>query len=481
MRTSSVPSRRLSKSGMAIRWVLAAAAFTVTVVVADSHVSRAADPAPTPSDRERIKQLEDTVNSLKKDTRQVEATLEGQKPLVGWTPGDGFNLTSADGKTYKLKLGGYTQLDGRYFINDRADALTNQFVFRRARLDFSGTVFRYFDFRVLPDFAGSQVILFDAYVDANYIPEAKLRVGKFKPPVGLERLQGAPYTLFIERGQPTNLVPNRDFGVQLFGDLLNGALSYQVAVLNGAPDNSNPAVGDVNDDKDFAGRIFAQPFKDLSIDALKGLGIGFSGTFGRQRGNTGTPDLPTLKTFGQGTFFQYKGAVAATMTAPAQGPTLAFGQRDRWSPQAYYYVGPFGLLAEYVNSTQSVRRDNNSGRVSNDAWQVAASFVLTGEAASYKGVTPAEPFDPFTGKWGAWEVAARYGQLHVDSDAFSQNFADPRVSARRDKEWVVGLNWYLNKNIKFMLDYAQSDFRGGFGAGDRPTESAIEGRVQLLL
>jgi phosphate-selective porin OprO/OprP len=35
-----------------------------------------------------------------------------------------------------------------------------------------------------------------------------------KPPVGLERLQSGADIRFIERGLPTNLVPNRDLGVQ---------------------------------------------------------------------------------------------------------------------------------------------------------------------------------------------------------------------------------------------------------------------------
>ncbi len=430
--------------------------------------------APPPSDVERrIKELEDTVNRLKKDERQLEVNAESQKPLAGWL--DGFNLASQDG-SYKLRIGAYTQADGRFFIDDTADKNVSQFVFRRARIDLQGTVFKNFDFRILPDFAGSQVILFDAYVDANYIPQAKVRIGKFKPPVGLERLQSATSLMFIERGQPTNLVPNRDFGAQLFGDLVNGALSYQLSIINGAPDNSNPSVGDTNDDKDFAGRIFAQPFKDTAVDALKGFGIGFAGTYGRQRGSTSTPDLPTFKTFGQSTFFAYKGADTGETN-----PTIAFGQRERYSPQLSYYLGPFGFLGEYVSSAQTVRRDANSQRLENDAWQIAGSYVLTGETGSYKGVAPAQPFNPFTGKWGAFEVATRYGQLEVDPDAFSGGFADPQASARRAKEWVLGLNWYLNKNIKLVLNYANTDFRGGAAGGDRQTEKAIETRVQLVL
>src|SRR5262249_54429709 len=149
--------------------------------------------------------------------------------------------------------------------------------------------------------------------------------------------------------------------------------------------------------------------------------------------------------------------VAATATSPAQGPTIAFGQRERYAPQFYYYVGPAGVLGEYVIAKQAVRRDANSEMLSHDAWQVSASYVVTGEAASYAGVVPAQPFNPFKGTWGAFEVAGRYGQLEVDSHAFAHGFADPKGAARRDKEWVIGANWYLNKNIKLMLNYANSD------------------------
>jgi phosphate-selective porin OprO/OprP len=474
MRTASLPSHGLARYSATIRWVVAIAAL-VSLTVSTPHRSWAEDQAQVVDHEKRIKELEDTIKQLKKDERQVEVNLENQKPLAGWS--DGFSLASQDGK-YKLKIGGYTQADGRFFIDDRSNVLTNQFVFRRARIDLQGTVFKYFDFRILPDFAPSTPILFDAYVDANFIPEAKIRVGKFKPPVGLERLQSATNTLFIERAQPTNLVPNRDFGAQWFGDLLSGALSYQLAIVNGAPDNSNPAVGDNNDDKDFDGRIFAVPFKNTSVDRLKGLGFGTAFSYGRQRGTTSTPDLPTFKTFGQATFFQYKDADSGK-----NNPTIAFGQRERYAPQFNYYVGPFGLQGEYVISKQAVRRNANPETLSDDAWQVSASYVVTGEAASYGAVMPAQPFDPFARKWGALEVAGRYGQLEVDTDAFSKanGFADPTSSARRDKEWVLGINWYLNKNIRFTLDYAHSDFSGGAKTGDRPTESAIESRVQLVL
>src|SRR4029077_17179777 len=102
-------------------------------------------------------------------------------------------------------------------------------------------------------------------------------------------------------------------------------------------------------------------------------------------------------TFGQATFFQYSGATAAGVT-PAKTAVFAKGGHTRYSPQFYEYWGPFGLLGEYVISEQAVGRNtlDANGKVtsvseatlSNDAWQIAASWVITGEAASYKGVMP---------------------------------------------------------------------------------------------
>jgi phosphate-selective porin OprO and OprP len=482
MRTSTVWNVRRRRSG--IRWVILGAALTALVGGLPPAI-RAEEPPPDAADHERrIKELEDTIKQLKKDERQLEVNVENQKPLAGWS--DGFNLASPDGN-YKLRIRSYTQLDGRFFIDDRTNTETNQFIFRRARIDLSGTVAKYFDFKIMPDFAPSTPILFDAYVDANFTPMAEVRVGKFKPPVGLERLESATSLQFIERGQATNLVPNRDYGGQLFGNLLRGAFSYQLAIVNGVADGVNPSnPGDTNDDKDFAGRIFILPFKDTSIDLLKGLGLGVAGSFGHEAGTQSTPDLPTFKTFGQNTFFQYNGIVAANPNATppvtAQGATVAHGDHTRYNPQIYYYWQQVGLLAEYVNSTEAVKRDAATATLSDDAWTIGATYVLTGENASYRGVTPAHPFDPYAGTWGAVEVGGRYGQLEVDPDSFKNNFANPNTSARRDKEWVLGVNWYLNKNVKFVLNYAQSDFRGGArNGGDRPTEKALVGRVQLEL
>jgi phosphate-selective porin OprO/OprP len=149
------------------------------------------------------------------------------------------------------------------------------------------------------------------------------------------------------------------------------------------------------------------------------------------------------------------------------------------SPQGYAYVGPVGVLAEYVASTQRVRL----GAVEDDltiwSWQIAGSVVLTGEKASFKGVTPARPVG--RGGFGAVEIAGRYGELNPEADALAGGFADRTKSADRAQAWAVGANYHASRNVKVQLNFERTTFTGGGKEGDRPDESAFLTRLQLVL
>src|SRR5262249_14814425 len=155
-----------------------------------------------------------------------------------------FFLQSPDGNN-KINVGGYVHFDGRYFLNSK-DSGVSQFLFRRARLDLRGKFLKYFEFRFLPDFAGGQGVIQDAYLHVNYVPWARIQAGKYKVPVGLERLQSANAIMFIERAQPTGLVPNRDLGFMLWGQPFYGALEYEFGIFDGTVDG-----GSDNNDADF--------------------------------------------------------------------------------------------------------------------------------------------------------------------------------------------------------------------------------------
>ncbi|HEV8713002.1 MAG TPA: porin [Candidatus Binatia bacterium] len=421
---------------------------------------------------DRVEAIDQKVHILERrwELEQEAAAAKAKEAPIFGAGKEGFFLRSADGN-FQLRIRGYLQADGRVFADDQEHVGTDTFLLRRVRPIFEGTVFKNFDFRLMPDFGGGTTVIQDAYVDARFWPQAKLRVGKYKPPLGLERLQSGSELLFVERGLPTNLVPNRDIGAQLHGDLLDGSFTYALGAFNGVPDLGN-GDGDTNDDKDFVGRAFVHPFKNTTIKPLQGLGIGFAGSYGKHSGTAASPNLPSYRTQGQLTFFKYRsdGTVAGT--------TVADGHETRYSPQGYYYWGPFGLLWEYVWTLQKVKRNTARATLDNDAWQVALSYVLTGENASYRSVSPARPFDLTKGTWGAFEIAARYGELHVDKDTFPV-FANPAGAARVAESWGIGLNWYLNRNFKFQLNYEQTDFTGGGAQGERPKEHAVLSRFQI--
>ena len=114
----------------------------------------------------------------------------------------------------------------------------------------------------------------------------------------------------------------------------------------------------------------------------------------------------------------------------------------------------------------------------NKAWQVQASYVVTGEDNTFQSVKPRENFDPRNGKWGALQLAARLTGLDIDDDTFL--FLDPASSVTRATTWTVGANWFLNRYTRIMADYEETYFDGGAANGeDRRTEKVFSTRFQL--
>lgn len=374
----------------------------------------------------------------------------------------GLSYRSFDGST-ELHLAGYAQSDVRAFGGVHPNP-PDSFLFRRVRPELRGTLFRRFDFRVLPDFASGSLVLFDAFVDTHF-PRFTIRAGKFRAPLGLEALQSAPDLMFIERGLPTGIGPNRDWGLQVSGELAKQRVSAALGVFQGASDSVLIDAGN-NTGVDVGARVFATPWRIAQNNrlqrALGGLGFGIGVTAGEHRG----PTLGFYRTFGQSTFFSY-----------AQGAALA-GVRVRYSPQAYYYARRFGLLTEYIRSTQMMARNGVETNVSNSAWQVAGSWVLTGEAKSYRGVDPRRPVFPRHGR-GAVEVVARIGGMHLDRVMQERGLASSKTPSTAAREWVVGANWYLTRNVRAGFNYAHTSFASLPGVAPRPTEHAVLGRIQI--
>lgn len=376
---------------------------------------------------------------------------------------DGFAFESGNGD-FRLQIGLLAHIDGRFALDDSASQVTDTFAIRRARPYLRGRLARRFEFYLNPDFAGSSLAVHDAYVDTVFSPAFRLRAGKSKAPFGMERLHSASNLLFLERALPTALVPNRDVGYQVLGDLKGGIVSYSAGIGNGVADGGSADL-DTNDGKDVAARIIVRPFRRLQGHPLAGLNFALSGS----TGTAGT--LPTLRTTTlQQTYFSYAGG---------QTPAVSDGKRTRFSPQIWYFNGPFGGWAEYVRTETPVRRGEDAADIVKQAWQVAGGWVLSGENAtdSGSGVRPRNNFDFANGHWGAFQIAARYQALEIDEQAFTLGFANAGAS-RKAEGFTIGLRWYLTGNFFYAVNFERTVFDGD-PDGPRKAENALAFRTQI--
>ena len=500
------------------------------------------------SEDPKVKQLDQKVKLLERkyEVDKEEADKKWLKmPKVVELGTQGLKVVSAD-EDFIMYIRALIQADADFFIDDsktqpinpNGAGLPDNFYMRRIRPTIEGTVFKYIDYRIMPDFAPGPTgttapRIFDAIVDLRYFREASLAGGIMKAPVSLERLQSASALTFVERAFPTELAPNRQDGVMLHGEfdrpghpsdfnatgrnmtvtgnfpmyMYPDFFSYQVGVFNGTSNNGS-LYSNSNDSFDYQGRIFSHPFIHTGIEALEGLGLGMAGTWG----NPNDVPLSSFQSPGLQNIFSYAGAITVPGSKPAvlTTGTKADGTAYRLYPQGYWIWGPFKLVGEYALANQDIANqvvekgltvDKYSMNQNIEAWNVTVDYVLTGEENAFlrQGIKPRHNFNPFEGNWGAWQVAARFSPIDFNNATFKNigtaakpiyPFADPRTSVSSAATWALGANWWLNPNVKLMFDYSQTSFDGGAAelkadgtrttkVIDRETEKVFQTRVQL--
>lgn len=429
---------------------------TAPAVLATLALALGATPVVRADTSDEIKLLREQIRLLEQKLlvieRKQEIKDEAATAAAPTTPkitinDKGLTLASADGAN-SVKLRGLVQLDSRSFFDD-GGIVNNAFVLRRARLITEGFFAKNYSFQLVTEFGGSAVSILDANLNIAVSKELQFKFGKFKSPIGLEQLQSDTWTFFNERSIANNLVPNRDLGIQAWGDILGGNVNYAIGVFNGVADGASTTNTDFDNEKDIVGRIFASPFKDSAGSPLQGLSFGVAGSIGREKTTAGR--TAGYRTDGQQTFFSY----AAT--------SITDGPNWRVSPQFDYRNGSLGVLGEYIVSAINVRPSATGTKteLKNKSWQLAAGYVLTGEDSSYTGVVPRNNFNPSAGTWGAFELTGRYANVKVDDAAFPL-YASATSNANEASSIGLGLNWYLSKAVAFKLDYYQTDF--GFNA-----------------
>ena len=438
-----------------------------------------------------IQSLSQKVEELQDQQDKDEKVSQSQRFKNATTvtaSGDGFSIQSADNR-FKLRLGTLLQADDREFLSpsNNGGSPGDGFELRRARIIFDGTVWGAFQFRIEPEFgsrtggaggtSSTTATLANASMNVNYWKELQFLAGRFKGPVGYERSQLVAQNIWIENGLTQNLTSQYTQGFLAHGDIDNSLFSYGAGVNEGTRDNANGDFqGMIDNNYDFIGDVYFNPFINSKDPALKGFGFGVAGSVG-SRGSSGTAANSTLAAYttpGQTNILTYNttAATGKTVTESEDGPSY------RLAPVIYYYNGPFGAYADYaVSSIRDLRTVSGTGAgngsrtqtFQNQAWQVVGSYVLTGEDASYTGVKPRTNLSFHDHTWGAFQVVARYGQMTLDNNYYTSDGGPstglggafvsqgPRIVT----DIGVGINWYLNSNVKAQVQYDNTSYTGG--------------------
>ncbi|MFL5242221.1 MAG: OprO/OprP family phosphate-selective porin [Gemmataceae bacterium] len=395
------------------------------------------------------------------EVKDGQLILPGGLIGAGWR--NGFFIESLD-QDFILRITGQIQADFRGYADNRDTTDISTFLLRRARLGVEADMFKYYEFRLLPDFGQVQPNIQDAYINVHYVDYFQVEAGKFKQPFSYEQLIQDRFVPTMERSMLDQVVPARDEGVMVHGQkLFDNHLDLAASVSNGEINGNS----DTNGSKDLVGRIALRPFGDPdSLAWLQGFQLGVSGSVGKEQ----EPISPNaFRTPGQVRFFQFNSTVQAN------------GTRTRYSPEVVYFFNAFGFAAQYLHMDQQMR-PNSVGPgarlqidVPTDSFYVMATLLLTGErrTAYSMPIDPLRPWDPkhpFAAP-GAWELVARVSHLEEGGIVFTpgaRNLADLSRFSPGATEMTLGFNWYLNRWVRTQFNWEHAWFNRPVQLGDGP-------------
>ena len=333
----------------------------------------------------------------------------------------GIKITSAD-KNFEASIGGRIHFDTYAFDRDLA-AATGTTEFRRARLTLGGKAYGW-EYKLEQDFsAGSNLDgLRDAYIAKSALG-GKFTIGHFKPYRAMEELTSSNELLVMERpfASATGLFGGRQFqqGVGYLRAGENYTAGVSVFNLRGAANSRNEGVGS-------AGRVTFAPINN--DNSTLHLGAWYS----YENANQGSDNLAAS--------FNYAGR-----RGPSQSIATTTGvSRNEVTAYALEAAGSFGpafFQAEYADATfgQPLGADQDV-----KSYYVQGSFMLNGGHKAYKSATGVFASPKVVDK-GLWELTARY------------DYAENETLNREVTSWILGMNYYVNPNLRFMFNYTQGD------------------------
>jgi len=380
-----------------------------------------------------------------------------------------FSVQSADGR-YSIGIFGLIQFDSGAYLGFHPDSaldgpqqLSNGVNARRARIGVAGVIASDWAYAFVYDAGNSSDETSKGIETAQIIwtgPRGTAwELGYSNTYFTLDQSTSSADLLFLERASPSNIATNfnagdnrSNAGARFFGDRY-----WLGAYLTG------PAIGDSH--TQTAERFGS--FQRATVQALTGddysvhLGLGIDELIQAPSSGPGTPntlslsDQPELRI--DPTTFLNTGTIG-TAKNPVDGglvidlETAATWHSLFWQGEYYHYeVDRSGLPQSSFNGAY--------GQV---------SWTFTGEAhdynpqaGAYRRVLPKRSFSIKDGGWGAWEIAARFSYVNLDTNYVIgdlQSATPGAILGGKQYGYTAALNWYPNDLVRLMLDFNHVDF-----------------------
>ena len=389
-------------------------------------------------------------------------------------------IATADGN-FKIAFRSVVQFDAAHYDErprTAANDLGSGTNFRRARLGIDGMAWKDWNFALWGEFGGSggeSAVLNQAFVEyAGWKPlgleePVRLRMGAWATPAGLEDATSNTEALFLERAAIAELVRNfaTGDGRTGVGVTARGQGWYASVLLSGKVVGV-PSAAEFDQQSGFAARVAFNPIHGPDYDVHIGANIqGILNPADTTAGPTSTravrlQERPELRV--SGVRLVDTGAIAS------DGLT-AYGLEGGASWHNLYAAGEWYRIdvnREAVPPAVATFDPSFSG------WYLQGAWAITGEHhgwtnanGGFTGVRPTRRFDRSKGTWGAWEIAARYSVLDLNDHAgvLGKAASAGGIRGGEQKIGTVGLNWYPNSVIRFLLDYQRADVKRLNAAG----------------
>lgn len=407
-------------------------------------------------------------------------------------------FTSADGSfSAALRVVGQADM-GHYMQGGRAKSLpaangadlSSGINMRRVELGLQGKIFDDWSYMFMYEFGGTgsegpSTVLY-SYLQYDGFGPWHVSLGILRPPTNLDDTTSGSQLMFLERNGPANVQRGiagaegrSGVSISYTGKRLFGALSLTGDKFSTSGDYDEQMAVTVRG----AGLVHADQENDTHL--LIGGTLVHVFKVADAAPNSSAANVFRLSDYPEITVDASKSKLIDTGSLSADSVTsYAFEAAGNWK-NFYLQGGYFGFAidrapvtynvysAAGVYAPQTVQPGNNHF----EGWYVQGAWTLTGESRKYvpsAGVfappNPAHPFSLSKGEWGAWEVAARYSTLNLNdntdsttklvtgwtSSAKTYNWYDS-VHGGEQKIMTLGLNWYPNNSLRFMLNYLMAD------------------------